>query len=228
MGELVSVIVPVYKTERFLHRCVQSVIEQDHRELDIVLVDDGSPDCCGAMCDELAEKDRRIQVVHKQNGGLSSARNAGLAVAKGEYICFVDSDDYVAKDYVSTLLRLLQKHVADLVKIDYVQVNTDNYVEPPVDASETVYVGKAVERAYLELQVDSACVFLYRKSLINDIRFPEGRTSEDIPFNFAIFQKAKRFVYLPARKYYYYQNSDSISNGPLDNNKLYTHGQPWG
>ena len=216
MSELVSIIVPVYKTERFLQRCVRSLVAQDHGALDIVLVDDGSPDRSGTLCDELAETDSRIQVVHKQNGGSSSARNAGLAVAKGEYICFVDSDDYVAKDYVSTLLGLLQKHGADLAKVDYVQVSGDEYVEPPTDAFETVYEGKDVERAYLELQVDSACVFLYRKSLIGDTRFPEGNTGEDILFNFAIFQKAQRFAYLPVNKYCYYQNPDSVSNGPLD------------
>lgn len=220
MLTLVSIIVPVYKTERYLSRCLRSILAQDYQELDIILVDDGSPDNSGVLCDELAQTDARIQVIHKKNGGLSSARNAGIKAAKGDYICFIDSDDYVAKDYVSTLYGLMQKHGADLVKINYVEVCTDTYSKKAIGTSkrETVYTGKDVERAFLELQVDSVCVFLYKKSLIGDTQFPEGKTSEDIPFNFSLFQKAKTFVYLPAEKYYYYHNPDSISNGPLDRN----------
>ena len=107
MLTLVSIIVPVYKTERYLSRCLRSILAQDYQELDIILVDDGSPDNSGVLCDELAQTDARIQVIHKKNGGLSSARNAGIKAAKGDYICFIDSDDYVAKDYVSTLYGLM-------------------------------------------------------------------------------------------------------------------------
>ena len=218
MGDLVSIVVPVYKTERYLRRCVDSIRRQDHPELEIILVDDGSPDNSGALCEELSREDGRIRVIHKTNGGLSSARNAGIEAARGDYICFVDSDDYVETDYVSTLFRLICEHDADLAKINYIEISSDDYSEKPAKVPERIYLGRDVEKAYLELRVDSACVFMYRKSLIGSTRFPEGKTSEDIPFNFALFQRAGRFVYLPQNKYYYWHNPDSISNGPLNKN----------
>ena len=218
MSELISVIIPVYKTERYLKRCVDSITRQDYSNLELILVDDGSPDNSGKLCDELAKNDNRIKVVHKKNGGLSSARNTGLELSTGEYICFVDSDDYVEKDYVSTMYHLLKKHDADLVKINYIETERENYSEKEKKISEVLYEGKQVESAFLDLKVDSVCVFLYRKALIGEIRFPVGKTSEDIPFNFQIFQRANRFVYYPANKYYYFHNPDSISNGPIDKN----------
>jgi len=214
--ELVSIIIPVYKTERYLERCVRSVLLQDYPKLEMILVDDGSPDNSGMLCDALASSDSRISVIHKENGGLSSARNAGIEIVKGQYICFVDSDDYIEKDYVSTLYNLMVRHDADLAKIDYAEVTSDNYSEPKTKYEERVYEENAVERAFLDLKVDSACVFMYKTELIGETRFLLGKTSEDIPFNFEIFQKAKKFVYASVKKYYYYYNPESISNGPLD------------
>ena len=106
---LISVIVPVYKVEQYLDKCVESIVNQTYRNLEIILVDDGSPDNCPAMCDGWAKRDYRIKVIHKANGGLSDARNAGVAVASGEFIGFVDSDDWVAQDYIEYLLSLLQE-----------------------------------------------------------------------------------------------------------------------
>ncbi len=224
MSELITVIVPVYKTEQYLRRCVESLQAQTYEELEILLVDDGSPDGSGAICDALADEDPRIRVIHKANGGLSSARNAGLDAINGEYVCFVDSDDYVETDYVETLYNLLTEADADLAKIDYAEVTGDEYSSPAQKAEVQVYRGEEVERAYLELKVDSACVFLYKRSLIGESRFLPGRTSEDIPFNFELFQKAAVFVYAPLKKYYYYYNPGSISNGPLDRNMMnYLH-----
>ena len=224
MDELISVIVPVYKTEKYLKRCVQSIQKQNYSNIEIILVDDGSPDRSGEMCDKLAEEDNRIKVVHKKNGGLSSARNAGIEASSGTLICFVDSDDYVEKDYVSTLYSMITDHNADLAKINYKEVDTDDYSEPGKAANISVYEGKQVEEAFLKLRVDSACVFMYKRTLIGDTRFPVGKTSEDIPFNFQIFQKASKFVFCPSNKYYYWHNPDSISNGPLDRNMLnYLH-----
>ena len=220
MLELVSIIVPVYKTEKYLARCINSIKKQDYTELEIIMVDDGSPDKSGELCDEIARLDGRVKVIHKSNGGLSSARNAGIEASTGKYICFIDSDDYIEKDYISTLYSLIDKYNADLAKINYIEVTSDDYSEKGKVGQELTYDGKDVEKAYLQLRVDSACVFMYRKTLIGDIRFPEGKTSEDIPFNFRIFQKAKKFVYQPVNKYYYWHNPESISNGPLDKNML--------
>ena len=220
MQELVSVIIPVYKTEKYLRRCINSVCAQDYSNFEIVLVDDGSPDRSGEICDELAKANDRILVIHKANGGLSSARNAGIDKSTGEYICFVDSDDYVEKDYVSTLHSLIERYNADLAKINYKEISTEDYSEKAPSVNAKVYMGAEVEAAYLRLRVDSACVFMYRRSLIGNTRFPEGKTSEDIPFNFELFQKAKTFVHMPVNKYYYWHNPESISNGPLDYNML--------
>lgn len=218
MNSKVSVIIPVYKTERYLLRCTDSIRRQDYDNLEIILVDDGSPDDSGNICDRISECDSRVRVVHKDNGGLSSARNAGLDLATGEYICFVDSDDYVARDYISTLYGLITTHNADLSKINYAEVHSDYFDSINRKAKEVVFEGEKVEEAFLDLRVDSACVFMYKRQLIGESRFPIGKTSEDIPFNFEIFQKAKKLAYMPISKYYYFHNPESISNGPLDKN----------
>ena len=220
MEDLISIIVPVYKTEKYLDRCVQSIQRQAHPNIEVILVDDGSPDKSGDLCDALAETDDRIRVIHKQNGGISSARNAGIEASRGTYVCFVDSDDYIDKEYASTLYKMISETDADLAKIDYVEIDTDDHSEDSAPAAIQVYEGEEVEKAFLRLRVDSACVFLYKRFLIGDTRFPEGKTSEDIPFNYHIFQKANKFAYCPVKKYYYWHNPDSISNGPLDRNML--------
>ena len=117
--ELVSVVVPVYKVEQYLERCVKSICEQTYQELEIILVNDGSPDRCGEMCEDLAQKDKRIQVLHKQNGGLSDARNAGVKLATGKYLLFVDSDDYIVKDLVEKAVAEAEKMACDMVLFDY-------------------------------------------------------------------------------------------------------------
>lgn len=122
INTLVSVIVPVYKVEKYLHRCIDSIINQTYKNLEIILVDDGSPDNCGKICDEYAEKDNRIKVIHKSNGGLSSARNAGLDVANGDYVYFVDSDDYIDTKLVEDNLNLAIEHDADMVCFNYFEV----------------------------------------------------------------------------------------------------------
>ena len=218
MNQLVSIIVPVYKTEQYLRRCVESIQRQTYESVEIILVDDGSPDTSGELCDNLAREDCRIRVIHKQNGGLSSARNAGIEVARGEYICFVDSDDFIHENYVSTLCKIVTQYQADIAKIDYMEVYSSEQVNKKGRNTIHLYQGLEVERAFFDLKVDSACVLLYTREIINDIRFPEGKTSEDIPFNFAVFQQAKRFVYMKSYLYFYYHNPDSISNGRLDRN----------
>ena len=110
MKDLITIVVPVYKVEQYLDKCVNSIINQTYKNLEIILVDDGSPDNCGKMCDEYAKNDNRIVVIHKENGGLSDARNAGIEIAKGKYISFIDSDDYVTEDYVEFLYALISNN----------------------------------------------------------------------------------------------------------------------
>ena len=218
---MISVIVPVYKVEKYLPRCVDSILAQTYKDLEIILVDDGSPDNCGEICDEYALKDSRIKVIHKQNGGLSDARNVGIEAAKGEYISFIDSDDYIAIDYIATLYKLLIDNSAEMSKVNYKTVYDDRgIIESKRKKEAIVYTNHDVERAFLDLKIDSSCVFLYSRELIGNTRFIEGKTSEDILFNFEIFKKAKKFVYLPTEKYCYYYNLDSISNGCFNKNML--------
>ena len=114
MEELISIIVPIYKTEKYLDRCIKSIINQTYKNLEVILVDDGSPDRCGVICDKWAQKDKRIKVIHKENGGVSDSRNAGLDIANGEYIGFVDSDDYIHKDFIKILYNLCKENNSDI------------------------------------------------------------------------------------------------------------------
>lgn len=119
MSELVSVIVPVYKVERYLSRCVDSILQQSYSNLEVILVDDGSPDSCGMICDEYQKNDRRIRVIHKSNGGLSDARNYGIEAAQGKYLAFVDSDDWLDFDMIDILYRVLTSQGADIAECSY-------------------------------------------------------------------------------------------------------------
>ena len=218
--DLVSIIVPVYKTEQYLSRCVNSILNQSYSNIEIILVDDGSPDDCPRLCNEFEEKYSNVKVVHKKNGGLSSARNAGLDVCKGNYISFIDSDDFIEKNFIRRLYESLKKFNADVAMVQYAQVTSESdlpYVKPQ---KEKVYKKNDVEKAFLKLKIDSVCVGLYRAEVLEKQRFIEGKTSEDIPFNFDVFRKIKTFIYIPEKRYYYYYNPESISNGPLDKNML--------
>ena len=130
MNELISVIIPIYKVEAFLFRCVESVMRQTYENIEIILVDDGSPDNCPGMCDELALKDKRIKVYHKENGGLSDASNYGVERAHGKYIAFIDSDDYISDDYIEYLYNMLKKNDADISCCGYVETSEDTVEFP--------------------------------------------------------------------------------------------------
>lgn len=215
---LISVIVPVYKVEKYLNRCVDSIIKQTYKNIEIILVEDGSPDACPEICDALADKDSRVRVIHKTNGGLSSARNAGIDVAKGEYIGFVDSDDFIDKDMYSRLFTLISLHNADVAMIKYVEVTDDSFPKKIDQVHEMYFRGIETESAFLKLRVESVCVGLYSRNAIGGTRFQVGKTSEDIPFNFEVFKNINSFVYAPENRYYYYYNPNSISNGKLNGN----------
>ena len=220
MNELISVIVPVFRTERYIERCLKSILAQTYPDIEIIVVDDGTDDRAGEMADKFAETEPKIKVIHKQNGGLSSARNRGIEEASGNLISFVDSDDFIAPDFLEVLYSNLTNSGADLAKVNYEEVTFDEPQERKPTGETKVYSGPEVEKAFLDLNIDSACDILYKRSLIGDSRFPEGKTSEDIPFNFEIFRKALKFVNIPVVKYFYYHNPESISNGPFDKNML--------
>ena len=212
--ELISVIVPVYKVEKYLNKCVESIVNQTYKNLEIILVDDGSPDNCPAMCDSWAEKDARIKVVHKPNGGLSDARNAGMAVATGEYIAFVDSDDWVDVDMYCRLYDAIKNEDADIATCGARRVWEDGQSPRELRAVNIDCVlerEKAVE-AFITSNglVQTVWNKLYRRNMVANILFRKGTLYEDEFWTWQAFVKAKRIVTLKESFYNYLQRSDSI------------------
>ena len=176
MAKKISVIVPVYKVEPYLSRCLDSIINQTYRNLEIILVDDGSPDRCGEICDEYARQDSRIRVIHKANGGLSDARNHGIDVAIGDYIAFVDSDDYIATDMYEKMLARLELDNSDMVVCNYYRFDEgsappkDGYIQLP----DRVLTQDEAFDFYLQIGGDyvSAWNKLYKRTIFDDLRYP--------------------------------------------------------
>ena len=212
---LVSVIVPVYKVEPYLRRCLDSVVGQTYQNLEIILVDDGSPDKCPEICDEYAAKDSRIIVIHKENGGLSDARNAGLDIAKGEYISFIDSDDWVADTYIEALWKALEFHHADLAVGNYVQT-TQNYKlcisDFSVENCEVLTPVQAVKKLWTPdlIAFVTAWGKLAKASLYQDIRFPKGLIHEDEYTTYKVLYRSSSTVFVDLPLYCYLQRKDSI------------------
>lgn len=197
MQPLISVIVPIYDVEAYLDGCVASIMGQSYPHLEIILVDDGSPDLCGAMCDRWAEKDPRIRVVHKENGGLSDARNAGLTVATGEYVGFVDSDDSIDRDFYKILLERIEATGSDIA-----------CCEPEKDGQyDTRQALDALIGGNLRQVVWNK---LYKRSVAADILFPKGKCHEDEFWSYPVFARAKRVVSVDFPGYHYRQRPDSI------------------
>ena len=208
---VISIIVPVYKVEAYIRKCVDSILQQSYRHLDVILVDDGSPDLCGRICDEYAARDRRVRVVHKANGGLSSARNAGLAVAQGDYLGFVDSDDWVDPDMYAYLLDHALESGADITvcgRVEEYQGKSRRccWTEPKLLDREQAM------RALLEDDVMQSYAWnkLWKKEVFQGIRFPEGRNYEDIAVVHRAYNRADRVLCLPEAKYHYLQRRESI------------------
>ena len=212
---LISVIVPVYNVEAFLPRCVDSILAQTYDDLEIILVDDGATDGSGALCDAYAAKDSRITVIHKENGGLSSARNAGLDAAAGEYIAFVDSDDWIEPEMYGHMLSLMGKYDAKLVcagRYDVSEKTGEKTVGLCPKKEEAVTAEEMVGRIFLWDGCDSsACDKLYHRSLLETFRYPEGKVCEDVPVTYQIVLKAGRAVFCDRPFYNYYHRSGSIS-----------------
>lgn len=214
---LISVIIPVYNVEEFMDQCIRSVVEQTYKNLEIILVDDGSPDQSGKKCDEWEKKDPRIRVIHKKNGGLSDARNAGMAVAKGDYIGFIDSDDYISEDMYEVLLNLCLENDLPLSC-----VRNDTFgrgYEPPKDNGkmEIVSARKMLIMItwpwlYPDLYTTMRVMpRLYRRDIVEGVLFPKGRCYEDITFSTEVFQRAGKIAFYNRALYHYRLREDSIT-----------------
>ena len=219
---LISIIVPIYKVEKYLSKCVESIVHQTYENLEIILVDDGSPDRCGKMCNEYAAKDSRIKVIHKINGGLSDARNVAIDIAKGEYITFVDSDDYVLPDYIESLYVNLKKYDADISVSLLKTVNEKGVLgtEQKAYYDCALSVKEAMDAMFYQQMFDTqACCKLYKARLFEHIRYPIGLLFEDLPTTYKLILKSKRIAYTNRQDYMYLLRSDSIEGVPFNMNK---------
>ena len=213
MNPLISVIVPIYNVEKYLARCVDSIVNQTYKNLEIILVDDGSPDRCPQMCDEYAEKNSRIKVVHKKNGGLSDARNVGMAVATGEYISFIDSDDYVSDDFFECLLDVMNKENSDIAECSVVKLYEDNrFDEFSDDLSVKTYDTQDAMSALIAENPFHQHVWnkLYKTELVRDIPYAVGKLNEDEFWTYQVFGRANKVSKLNKTMYYYFQRNSSI------------------
>ena len=210
---LVSVIVPVYKVEYVVKNCIESILNQTFTDFELILVDDGSPDNCPKMCDDYAKKDSRIKVVHKENGGLSDARNAGMKVATGEYVSFIDSDDYISLDFYEILLQTMIDNDSDIVECGVVKFyengKFDEYSDDQmiknfntVDGLE----GLINENSFHQYVWNK----LYKSNIALDIPYAVGKLNEDEFWTYQIFGKAKKVTRIYKTMYYYFQRGSSI------------------
>lgn len=228
MEPRISVIVPVYRTEKYLERCVDSIRNQTYENLEIILVDDGSPDRCPQICDEIRRQDKRVKVIHKKNGGLSSARNAGLVIAEGDFIGFVDSDDFILPDMYEYLCKILTENNAEIadIRCKYVYEGENSIIQQDSEQINVYRAGQILERyLYRGLNENKGAPFtvwrkLYRREIISNSRFEEGTLNEDICFNFMILAKCNTYVESSRIEYCYLQNSEGITGGPLKNRDL--------
>ena len=213
MKPLVSVIVPVYNVRDYVDECLKSLIRQDYENLEIVVVDDGATDGSGEICDELAKGDKRIKVFHKKNGGLSSARNYGIKKAKGKYVCLVDSDDYVKKDFVKVLVGEAIRSDADIVVCGY---------NDEIPMSQTM-TGKEAAVTLLTKQNNMEIIAwnkFYKRELFGDILYPEGENYEDNLTTYKLLSKAWRVAYVQKSLYVYRERVGSITNNDEKEKKL--------
>lgn len=220
----ISIIVPVYNVEKYLNKCVDSIIKQTFTNWELILVDDGSTDNSGLLCDKFVKKDKRIRVIHKKNGGLSEARNYGIDMSKGNFLIFVDSDDYIDKNMCSILLKKLKENNADIVSCNFYKV-FDNKIllNSMFVKGEKIFLKDEILREYfLNLFPDIFATWnkIYKKELFvnNEIRFPIGRLHEDIATTYKLYYYANKIVVINKPLYYYVQRKSSIMNNISNKN----------
>ena len=223
---LISVIIAVYNIEAYIEKCVDSLTHQTYSHLEIILVDDGSKDSSGKKCDELAKKDPRIKVIHRENGGLSAARNSGIAIATGDYLAFVDGDDWIDQDMYELMLSAALQFDAELVACRYRCIYVDEIIDRTTNRM-LLFEGTEMLKAYLE--EDESCVIqhaawnkLYKKSLLGEERFPEGKLYEDVVFSAKMIGSICNGVYLDCAKYNYVINRPGSIMAQGLNPKMFT------
>lgn len=211
MNPLISVIVPVYKVEKYLRRCIDSILAQTYENIEVLLIDDGSPDQSGSICDDYQAKDSRVRVFHKENGGVSSSRNLGLREAKGDYIGFVDADDYISPEMYQSLLNLIEQNNADIAICGYQKEIDKDKFEPywkdkvQISLDQNEMISNLLTNHYYTCAV---CSMLFRKSFISNIAFDERiKHNEDLLYIYEAMKLAEKAMYI-SEPYYYYCTTD--------------------
>ncbi len=223
MSELISVIIPIYNVEPYLAKCVESVLGQTYSDLEIILVDDGSPDRCGEICDEYVRTDSRVKVIHKKNGGLSDARNAGVKIARGEYLSFIDSDDWIERNYFEVLYHLLNDYDADLSAVALCSVNEDGKEIGRHHNGETHFLdaAAAMENMFHRDGLPwCAQAKLYKRTLFNGIEYPVGVLMEDKATAYKIFAGCRKIVYSDISLYKYTVRQESIMRSRFSEKRM--------
>lgn len=220
-NNLISIVVPIYNVEKYIPECVDSIIAQTYENIEIILVNDGSTDNSGSVCEEYAKKDARIKVIHKKNGGLSDARNAGIKIAKGEYIGFVDSDDWIETDMYEKLIKACLENNADISICGLFRDYVDKSIKCP-SPNNKVYSSENALKALIEGEElhDHAWSKLYKRSFFDDVEYPKGKLYEDVRTTYKLFLKSDVVVSIEDCLYHYRQRSGSIVRGSFNRNSL--------
>ena len=222
MNPLVTIIIPVYNVKHYLEVCIHSIIEQSYHNLEIIVVDDGSTDGSSELCDLLQKQDQRIQVIHQENAGLSGARNTGIQNASGEYVAFVDSDDYIHPDYVLHQLNRLLETNADFVISGFSAVTDGKITSVAVPEENVLLNTHEAMTLFLNQKnyFNTACNKIYKTSLFQDIRFPERKIFEDFATIYRVIDKSKQVATLPESLYFYQFRDNSIMHESFSPKKL--------
>ncbi|MDR3046762.1 MAG: glycosyltransferase [Bacteroidales bacterium] len=219
---IISIIVPVYNVENYVSKCIESIINQTYRNLEIIIINDGSSDKSGEICSSYAIKDNRITLIHQENQGLSMARNNALDIASGEYIGFVDSDDWIALDMYYTLYNNAVEYDADISMCNFYYVNQNGEKSSYSNESNSIKVLEGVYKIAHNIRLSNNCVWnrLYKRYLFNDIRFPKGKSFEDIFVMHRLVDNANKVVLSSQCKYYYLRRENSITLNPFNLNQM--------
>ncbi len=224
-NDLISIVVPVYKVEQYLPKCIDSILAQTYTNFELILVDDGSPDNSGKICDDYAEKDSRVRVIHKENGGLSSARNAGILKATGKYIGFIDGDDYIASNMFECLYQAIQENHAQLSVCDFQNVNDEGEclqtTTKHMTEDNTISGRELLSSDALSVFWVIACNKLFEKTLFDKTRFYEGKQHEDEFFIHKILKQCETIAVVRKKLYYYVQRKNSITGSTINKAKFH-------
>ena len=214
MKELITIVVPIYKVEKYLERCIESVLKQTYKEMEIILVNDGSPDRCGEICDNYKKKDKRIKVIHKINGGLSDARNTGIENSTGKYISFLDSDDWIDEIYIERLYFLIKNSNADISVVNYLKSYDENIkVDLLKEEIQELTNIQAIRKMYdknTKIQMIVTWGKLFKRDLFENIIFPYGKVHEDEYTTYKLYYISKKVVISSKILLFYWQREDSI------------------